>query len=83
MTTDPTRGYGAIPYGHGGYGYGLTFEGENEAEIEPADLDLSAQPLAGSSGVSAAIVPDEIEVEGQDALGIVPPELPIKAGRVR
>ena len=79
----PNRGYGRIPYGRGLYGRAMTIEGDNDAEIVPLDLDLEAQQLGGSSGVSAEIVVAELEVEAGEALGLVPPNVPIPAGRIR
>ena len=83
MTTAPGRGYGRIPYGRGLYGRAMTIAGDADAEIVPADLDLQAQELGGSSGVSAVIEVAEVDIETGEALGLVPPNVPIPAGRIR
>jgi len=72
MAIDMVRGYGMIPYGYGLYGYGLTLTGENDGEIAPLTVNATPQPLAGSAGVSAAIVPAEVVVTGADVRGLVP-----------
>ena len=76
MAIDLDRGYGSIPYGSGLYGYGMTVEGDNDAEIVPLEIDLEAQQLGGSSGVSAEIVVAELEVDGQTAKAGVIRQLP-------
>jgi len=72
MPTIPNRGYGRIPYGRGLYGRAMTVEGDADATVTPLDLDLEAQQLGGSAGVSAAIVPAEVVVTGADVRGLVP-----------
>lgn len=81
MPIDLNHGYGMIPYGYGLYGYAMTVEGDADATVTPLDLDMDAQTLGGSSGVSAEVEVAELDVTGGDVLGLVPPNVPIPAGR--
>ena len=72
----PNRGFGYVPFGYGLFGLAMTIEGDNEAEVTPLDLDLEAQQLGGTSGVSAEIVVAELAVDGQTAKAGVIRQLP-------
>jgi len=83
MTTAPGRGYGRIPYGRGRYGRAMTIAGDNDAEGDLLTLDGGSIEGAASSGVSAEGERLTLESEGGEGIGLVPPSMPIPAGRNR